>query len=389
MEVNQNAVGEKLKVAIIEPVGGHGGMDYYDFGLSEGLAASGVDVALHTCDETEAVSKEGFKVVHSYKGVYGKDAAWKRGLRFVWGSIKAIAAAVAEQRKVCHFHFFHVGILEAFNVALAKLCFRKVVITAHDVESFVESLSVPRLSRWVYRVADGVVAHNQISKSELIEKLGLPSGKIAVIPHGNYLHMLGDMPEQDQARKELGLPKAVQVLLFFGQIKDVKGLDILLEAMPEVLKEHPNTILLIAGRPWKSDFSKYENMMTSLNISHACSTHIRFIKDEEVPLFYAACDLVVLPYRRIYQSGVVLLSMSYEKPVLVSDLAGMLEVVRDKENGFVFKQNDPKSLSGKINMILQDMEECDVVTIKALSDMKGHYSWVEIGKKTKKLYENI
>jgi len=335
------------------------------------------------------VNKERFKVVHSYQEVYGKDVAWKRGLRFVWGSIKAIGAAVVEKRKVCHFHFFHVGILEAFNVALAKLCFRKVVITAHDVESFVESLSVPKLSRWVYHVADGVVAHNQVSKSELIEKLGLANEKITVIPHGNYLHMLGKMPEKQQARKELGLAEGVKVLLFFGQIKDVKGLDILLEAMPEVLKEHPNAMLLIAGRPWKSDFSKYENMISSLNINHACSTHIRFIKGEEVPLFYAACDLVVLPYRRIYQSGVVLLSMSYGKPVLVSDLAGMLEVVRDKENGFVFKQNVPKSLSEKINMILHNMEECDAVTIKALSDMKGHYSWVEIGKETKKLYENI
>jgi glycosyltransferase involved in cell wall biosynthesis len=378
-----------LKVAIIEPVGGHGGMDYYDFGLCEGLASSGVDVVLHTCDETQASQHYDFKLIHSYKGIYGTASAWKRGLRFAWGSLKAIGSAVLQRRKICHFHFFHVGVLEAFNIALAKLCFRKVVITAHDVESFVESLAVPKLARWVYRVVDVVIAHNQISKSELIEKLGLPSQKIVVIPHGNYLHMLGEMPEKAQARKQLALSETSKVLLFFGQIKDVKGLDLLLQAMPNVLEKHPDVVLLIAGRPWKSDFSKYENIIQDLKIEHACSTHIRFIQDKEVPTFYAACDLVVLPYRRIYQSGVLLMSMSYGRVTVSSDLPGMKEVVSDGETGVLFESENVASLSSKLVQALNEADKLETIEKNALELMQTKYDWAVIGKQTQGVYERL
>jgi D-inositol-3-phosphate glycosyltransferase len=124
-----------LKVAMIEPVGGHGGMDYYDFGLCGGLAAAGVDVVLHTCDETPIPVNAGFAVRLTYSNIFGKAAAWQRGLRFVSGSVRAVVSAVLERRQVIHLHFFHVGVLALMNVLLARLAWRKVVVTAHDVES--------------------------------------------------------------------------------------------------------------------------------------------------------------------------------------------------------------------------------------------------------------
>lgn len=378
-----------LNVAMIEPVGGHGGMDYYDCGLCGGLVEAGVNVVLHTCNETHISDSAGFAVRHTYSNIFGKAAAWRRGLRFVSGSVWAVFSAVREKRRIVHLHFFHVSALALMNVLLARLSGRKVVITAHDVESFVSSLEVPFMSRLAYRLAHGVIAHNRISRDELKARLQVPENKIAVIPHGNYLHALRPMPPVEVARERLGIPPHAKVLLFFGQIKDVKGLDVLLNAMPAVLRQYPEAVLLIAGKPWKTDFAEYQARIDELEIHDSCVTHIRYIPDEDVPLYYGAADLVVLPYRRIYQSGVVLMAMSYGKAVLVSDIPGMLEVVQDQETGFVFCSGDVDDLVQRICTIIANQSLVESVARRGRRLMEEKYDWAVIGQQTKEIYASL
>lgn len=380
---------QPIRVAVIEPVGGHGGMDYYDFGLCDSLADAGVDVVLHTCDETLIPAHGRYGVRHTYVGIYGKLPTVTRGLRYLRGTLAALWSARRERRGIVHFHLFHVGLLETFNILMARLLGRRVVITAHDVESFVEKLEVPMLSRWIYRIADQVVAHNRISRSELIGRIGLVDKKISVIAHGNYLHMARPLPSRFEARATLGLPAEAKVMLFFGQIKEVKGLDLLLDAMAEVLKAYPEARLLIAGKPWKSDFAIYEEQMRKLGIADQCITHIHYIPDDKVADYYAAADLVVLPYRRTYQSGVVLMAMSYGKPVLVSNIAGMVEVVRDNESGFVFTSGDVVSLAQTICRIFSDSDATEAVANRGYAKVKEQYDWRVIGQQTKELYARL
>ena len=108
-----------LRAAIVEPVGGHGGMDYYDFGLCEGLAGAGVEATLYTCDETSWRS-EAFRVEIPYRGVFGAAPAWLRGVRHLRGTVRALAGARLGGARISHFHFFHVGPLELFGVMLAR-----------------------------------------------------------------------------------------------------------------------------------------------------------------------------------------------------------------------------------------------------------------------------
>ena len=122
-------------VAVIEPVGGHGGMNYYDFGLCRGLVAAGVTPTLYTCDATEVVPGLPFEVKAVYHRIFGRDPAWQRGLRYVSGSLQALIGARIASTRLAHFHVFQVSILELFNVVLAKLLLMRVVITAHDVEA--------------------------------------------------------------------------------------------------------------------------------------------------------------------------------------------------------------------------------------------------------------
>lgn len=378
-----------LRVAMVEPVGGHGGMDYYDFGLCEGLSRAGTKVTLYTCDETRHRDVALYETRLPYRRIYGEDPAWLRGLRYLRGSIRALLGAKLSRARIAHFHFFHVGPLELFNVLLARLLGLRVVVTAHDVQSFVERLSVPWMLKTAYRLSDKVIAQSRVSEGELRKALGIPEAKIAVIPHGNYLPFIGKVPAHAEARARVGLPNEAQVLLFFGHIKRVKGLDILLAAMPRLIQEHPNTVLLVAGRVWKDDFQRYQSQVEALGIASYCTFHTRFIPDSEVAYYYAAADVIVLPYRRIYQSGVLLMAMSYGKPVVVSDIEGMTEVVSDGENGYVFSDGDAEVLADKLIEATSNPEKSRQVGARAFSYMQEHHDWNTIGQMTAEAYRSV
>lgn len=373
---------------MVEPVGGHGGMDYYDFALCDALSGCGASVTLHTCDETSPNPIRPFETRLSYSRIYGPDPSWLRGIRYALGSLTALVGERLSGTKVCHLHFFHTGVLELFDALLAKSLGFTLVATAHDVRSFAGGSS-SAMSRAIYRLPDAVVVHNEPSRRELVEVAGVPKGKISTIPHGNYLPFIGDAPSKREARSRLGLAGDAPVVLFFGQIKEVKGLDVLIEAMPGVLREFPDALLVVAGKVWKDDFRVYREMVGDLGVAENCVLDIRYVPDEDAARYYAASDIVVLPYRRIYQSGVLLMAMSHGKPVVVSDIEGMTETISDDVNGFVFRSGDPTSLAARVIAALSNPEAARAVGERGLSHVKERHGWAGIGAATMELYRSL
>ncbi|QIN83158.1 glycosyltransferase [Rubrobacter tropicus] len=376
-----------MRAAIVEPVGGHGGMDYYDFGLCEALSKAGIEATLYTCDETSWRSRA-FGVEIPYRGVFGAAPAWLRGLRHLRGTVRALVGARLKGARISHFHFFHVGPLELFGVLLARSLGMRVVVTAHDVQPFVERLSVPWMAARAYRMAARVIAQGRTAEKELGALLDVPASRIDVVPHGSYLPFVGEAPARGAARARLGLPEEARVLLFFGQIKAVKGLDLLIRAMPRVLREHPDTVLLVAGKAWKDDLRRYRAQIEALGIAESCVLHTRYIPDEDVAAYYAAADVVVLPYRRIYQSGVLLMAMSHGRPVVASDLPGMTEVVSDGVTGYLFAAGNAQALAARLAGVLGEDGELRRTAQRALRYVEEHHDWERIGAMTAACYRS-
>ncbi len=377
-----------MKIAIIEPVGGHGGMNYYDFSLADGLVNSGADVTVYTCDKTEKSQELRFKVRRSFKKIWGSDPKILRAGRFALCLINSLLDARRQQVKLVHYHFFHYTKIELLCVSLARLFGFKIVITAHDIESFSGGYSRNAASRILER-ADKIIAHNMVSRKELLDQTTLAKEKITIIPHGNYLNAIPKSPTPVEARKALNLAMGEPVLLFFGQIKKVKGLDLLLQALSPVIAEFPTLKLLVAGKIWKDDFSKYEKSIRENNLQRNIDLHIKYIPDKDVATYYRAADLVVLPYRKIYQSGVLLMSMSYGVPVVASDLEGMAEIISDGVDGFIFKEGNVASLSKKLIHVLANVEHLKQVSLAGLEKMQNNHDWYNIGAQTVKLYLSI
>ena len=270
-------------------------------------------------------------------------------------------------------------------MVLFKFVGKKIVITIHDIEAFYQEKGFIRTV--LYALSDKIIVHNQFSKKELLSKNKTLEKKVNVIPHGNYLPFLKLSVGADSARKKIGLTKSEKVILFFGMIKKVKGLEVLLKAMPKVVQMDDSVRLLIAGKSWKTDFSKYQKIIDHLNIQKYCVIHHRFIPDEDVESYYAAADVVALPYKKIYQSGVLLMSMSYETPVVVSDLEPMKEIINDNVTGLLFESENSEDLAEKLLLALSSKEKLTLMTSAALKKLQDDYDWSRIGEQLEKVYK--
>ncbi len=377
---------KKVSVALIEPVGSHGGMDYYDSGLCAGLSANNIDCIWYTCDISQPRGIRPVLVLRSFNNIWGKDSAWKRGLRYIAGLFRSLKDAHKRHANIVHFHFFHVGPLEVLSVIFARLFALKIVATVHDVEAFKPGMKSKMLQQIAYGLCARLVVHNKVSQDELIARCGVDEGIVRVIPHGSYLGLIPAVMEQRLAREKLSLPIDENILLFFGQIKEVKGLDLLINALALVKGRIGPTKLVIAGKIWKDDFANYQNLIDENKLADVVKLHIRYIPDNEIATYYGAADVVVLPYRKIYQSGVLLMAMSYGIPVLASDLPGMREVITDGVNGFMFRSGDAHDLADRLIEVLSDAKGRERVKDFALKDMSLRFSWDAIGAQLADVY---
>ena len=169
--------------------------------------------------------------------------------------------------------------------------------------------------------------------------------------HKKYLlHPLytsfGEKLNKMDARKALELPTDKQLVLFFGLIRNYKGLDMLLDAMNE-LKSNPNINLVIAGEFYE-DKQPYLDLIEKYQIQNQVILHGKFIANEDVKLYFSAADLVALPYRSATQSGVTQVSFHFEVPTLVTNVGGLGEIIPDKVAGYVVESNG-KAIADGIN----------------------------------------
>lgn len=380
----------KRKVAIIDPLGAHGSSHhFYLYGQLDGLRNNKVDVRIYTNKKTEDPCIRGVRFYQTYGDLFSNDLKIISGIKYVLGSIKSMVLARISGVSLFHFHIFYTNVLVLFNLLLVKFLFGKVVFTIHDVASFSSKNQFLFLSKLVYKMTDLILTHNRFSKSEIIKIDPILKHKIHIIPHGNYTSYINVYKDKNKSREYLSLPKDKTILLFFGLIKDVKGLDVLLKSFKKVIDENPDTILLVAGKPWKNDFSVYQKIIDDYNLRDNIILHTRFIFHNDLDHYYCASDLVVLPYKKIYQSGVLMMALSYKRAVLTSDLPPLKEIITDNENGFLFKSEDVDDLSARINLILSDKMKLEKVQKNAGRLINEKFGWNEIGRLTKTAYQTL
>ena len=178
---------------------------------------------------------------------------------------------------------------------------------------------------------DFVVMSNTVKDDLLSLK---PDAHYKYLPHPLYNHF-GDKMPQKEALHHLGMNPEKKTLLFFGLIRDYKGLDLLIQAMSSLDDSYQ---LLIAGECYGS-FEKYEALIAQSSAKNRIKTFNRYIDDTQVSIFFSSADLLVLPYKSATQSGVIPVAYHFDLPVLATDVGGLRETLEPSGTGLICQAN--------------------------------------------------
>jgi glycosyltransferase involved in cell wall biosynthesis len=212
----------------------------------------------------------------------------------------------------------------------------KVISLLHNVIPHEKRFGDIALLRYFLKQNDGFGVMSESVRNDLLSLN--PSAQYFFHGLPLYNHF-GNAVEPITAKIDLGIPLDKKVLLFFGFIRDYKGLDILIDA---VSKLDDSYVLVIAGENYGS-FDKYEKQIDELNVRHRIIKHVLYINDHEVPPFFSAADVCVLPYKSATQSGITSIAYNFNIPVIATDVGGLRETVQHQSTGLI--ADEPNSLS--------------------------------------------
>ncbi|MBL7899609.1 MAG: glycosyltransferase [Crocinitomicaceae bacterium] len=193
----------------------------------------------------------------------------------------------------------------------------------------------------------------------------------------------GKAMEKGNAKKILGLDLAKKYILFFGIIRDYKGLDLLLEAFAKSSEKLNDVRLLIAGEYYSNE-EKYQKMIADLHLGEKVKVVNSFIKDSEVTRYFSAADIVAQPYKHATQSGVTQIAYHFETPILVTNVGGLPEMVPHEKVGYVVEP-DPSEIANALQDFFANNKEN--FFRENLKTEKQKYSWDKLSAKVLALAE--
>ena len=237
------------------------------------------------------------------------------------------------------------------------------------------------LTKYFFNVVDYFVLLSEKVRNDLLTLK--PGSRNSYLPHPVYSNF-GQAVKKNDAKKYLNITDA-KVILFFGFIRDYKGLDILLNALA-LLKNDFKIKLLIAGEYYSNE-DKYLKIIENLGIKEDILFFTDFIPTSEVKYYFSASDCVILPYRDATQSGIVQIATNFSKPVIAANVGGLSEVIENGKTGYIVEKENPEALAGAIMKFYIENKEKEFEENIALEVKK--YSWESFVKGIYELVNKI
>lgn len=244
----------------------------------------------------------------------------------------------------------------------------KILFICHNIQEHEGRRLKCLMTKWVLSRGDYFIVHSEEEKERLATAIG--DRRVNVSFHPTYDVFNAGTISREEARKALGIAEE-NVLLFFGFVREYKGLTYLLQAMPEILAEVP-VRLVIAGEFWE-DRDAYLGLIEKLGLADKVTIFSRYIPNEEMPHYFSASDLVVLPYVSVTGSGLVQLAFGFDTPVVASRIGALSEVVQDGKTGFLVPPESPSEIAEAVVRFFRDHRREDMAA--AIKADRERFSW--------------
>ena len=380
-----------------------GGADKpYALGLAAALARQRVGLDFIGSDEISGLEVQNTPWVNflNLRGDQRSNVSWLHKLARVLAYYARLLryAAVARPRV---FHILWNNKFEIFDRTALMLYYRllgrEIAFTAHNVNAGKRDGNDSPLNRLTlriqYRLADHIFVHTVRMQEELAADFGVPRDKVTIIPFGVNNTLPCTNLTSAAARKMFGLESRHKVLLFFGNIAPYKGVGELVAAFAEIARRDPDYRLIIAGRPKGCEdyWSGVQQAICRDRLEGRIIQRIEYIPDECVEQYFKAADVLVLPYRHVFQSGVLFLGFGFGLPAIATDVGSFKEDICPGETGFVSRSADPAELAGTIETYFASTLFRDLETQrpKIREDVNEKHSWTKVGAMTKHVYSQL
>jgi len=250
---------------------------------------------------------------------------------------------------VIHMQFLPVPVIDLLWMKLARWE-RPVVLTVHDLlpPEAADGWMVRGVWREIYRTADKLIVHAKCTAKWLQEEFGVELEKIVQIPHPAMEHLQGLATMQPEA-------STVPRVLFFGQLRADKGLDVLLDAIAELKRREVKVRLLVAGAT-RVNIDVYEEQARKLDLGEMVEFRWGIVSERETAGMFLNAALVALPYRRIDQSGVALAACALGRAIVASRVGGLEELIEEAGCGELVPVEDPMALADGIEKIISSSD---------------------------------
>ncbi len=243
------------------------------------------------------------------------------------------------------------------------------------------------LTRFAFRYIDSYVVQSRAVERDL--RLWKKDPLLAYLPHPVY-EIFGEETTRSDARAKLrdvdsamDLGDDARVLLFFGYVRDYKGLDVILDAMPAILEKMKVT-LLVVGEFYNNE-QQYRDQVHRLGIADAVIFHSDYVPNEEVGVYFSAADVMTLPYKSATQSGIIQIAYNFHRPVIATDVGGLGEVIVDGHTGFIVPPEQPAAIA---EAVVSFYENDRFESFRAgVIEEKKKYSWEYMAEGIEELYQ--
>ncbi|MBI3620102.1 glycosyltransferase [Candidatus Roizmanbacteria bacterium] len=264
----------------------------------------------------------------------------------------------------------------------------RIVYTMHDVLPFPEKEIITPYLTYFYNLADAAIVGNDKERQNLADYFHFQNDT-AVATHGIYDLFNSHRLSQTTALQILQIPPDKNRLLFFGALRDNKGLADLLKALKILIQQNDNFHLTVAvSIKEASDFDQYQALIDRFGLRNSVKIFIKdYIHSKDIETQFQAADLVVLPYTDVSQSGILNLAFAFEKPMIITDVFAEKDLV-DKSMGLVAKTHNPQDLADTIRVFFNHKEEITAYVANIQEYNKTH-TFAETAKVYQKVFENL
>lgn len=240
------------------------------------------------------------------------------------------------------------------------------------------------LTKTVLRKGKTYITHSAMDAEDLKEIVAVPNYETTVLPVHNSFKMKN--LTKPQARLAANVAEDKKILLFFGFVRDYKGLRHIINAMPEIVKYDSNIRLMIVGE-FRSDKEHYLEQIKNLGVGDNIDIVDGYIPDSGIEKYFAASDLIVLPYESATQSGIVQIAYGFEKAVIATNVGGLPEVIADGKTGYIVEPKNPKALAEAVIRFF-DENKSEEFTENVRKEAY-RYSWDRMNEVVVRLTEKI